>query len=190
MSLTPKQAYVEKKIREGFSSVEVNMWQALCRQCEMEVENSLQHMWTILDIARHNQSDVLDVVKTGMIVSNQKSINQKFMHALLHAVYEENPSQEAPVDFDLTCEEELSASHSGSYEETTEPYDEEADTPGSLKDFVVNDNPTSTQAYDIDDDVDDKKKVRVVPQPKDTPRPKGVKRLLKRKIVDSQAEEE
>lgn len=143
---SPKIAYLEARIRDGFTSEDVRLWQSLCRQCETELGESVQFMWTIMDIARHNKSSVLDVIKTGRLCSDQKAVNEKFMQALFLAVSDDNDLPDEVDDdddvddkpavkvLDLTAEESLS----GSYEETSEKY------------YDSNDNPTSAQAYEID----------------------------------------
>lgn len=120
---TNKTKYLEERIRDGYSSEDVRMWQALCELAKTEVGPSVQHLWTIVDMAKNTHCDVLDIVKTGRMVSEQKNINEKFMRALFMAVASEDEEGEGPFDddaaaekvIDLTCEEELS--DSGSYEE-------------------------------------------------------------------------
>ena len=102
-----KTKYLEDRIRDGYTSEDVRMWQMLCEQAKTEVGASIHHMWTIIDIAKHTHSDVLDVIKCGRTVSEQKNVNEKFIGSLLLAVSEDEPF--------LECDEELSAS--GSYEE-------------------------------------------------------------------------
>jgi len=148
-----KTTYLENSIRKGFTSEDVRMWQALCRQCELEVGDSIKYMFTVLDIAKHNQVGPLDIVKMGRLCSEQKNVNQKFMEALLLAVYSDGEEEEgegpfdddadADVDdkkpvkvLDLTADDDDDLS--GSYEETSEKY------------YDTNDNPTSHQAYEID----------------------------------------
>jgi len=124
VSLTAKQRYTEMKIRQGYSSLDVNLWQALCRQCEMEVGASVAYMARIIELAKHTNADVLDIVSTGRQLSAQKNINDKFMLALDNALSSEDESDEAKHAvkqvLDLTADEELS-SDSASYEETSEP---------------------------------------------------------------------
>jgi len=137
----PKTAYLEARIRDGFTSEDVRLWQALCRQCEMEVGDSVKFMFTILDIAKHNAVGPIDIVKTGRLCSEQKAINQKFMEALLLAVYEgDDEKEDDDVDdkvvkvLDLTADDD---DLSGSYEEEGYgPFDD--------------DRPTSADAYEID----------------------------------------
>lgn len=107
-------------------------------------------------MARHNNCDVLDIVKTGEVCSKQKNINEKFMHGLTNCLNSDSDGEVEVVKpssgvLDLTAEEELT--ESGSYEE------EEGEGP-----FDYDDNPTSADAYEIDgfvvEDHDDDK-----PQP-------------------------
>jgi len=170
MSSVTQTLFMTKMIRAGFEKADVDLWQALLQQAKTNIGDSHTYVFLLLDMARHNKVDVLEIVKTGRVCSNQKTINEKFIDALMNAV---NVDEEVDVGepatgvLDLTCDEELSHSSSGSYEETTEPY---------------NDNPTSAEAYEIDgfvvpdhhsqpadEDVDDK-----VVKPR--------KRLLKRRL--------
>lgn len=132
-----KTKYLEERIRDGYTSEHVRMWQALCEQAKCEVGPSVQHLWTIIDIAKNTHVDVLDVVKMGEQVSEQKNINEKFMRALFLAVSSEDDDDEVgPVEpkvIDLTCDEDLS--ESGSYEEE------------------CGDRPDSATCYLIDDEV-------------------------------------
>lgn len=136
-----KTTYLENRIRDGFTSEDVRLWQSLCRQCEMEVGDSVKYMFTILDIAKHNNVGPLDIVKTGRLCCDQKAVNQKFMEALLLAVYDGDDEDDADTDskkpkvLDLTADEDLS----GSYEE------EEGEGP-----FDYDDTPNSAEAYEID----------------------------------------
>lgn len=135
----PKTTYLENRIRDGFTSDDVRLWQALCRQCEMEMGDSVKYMFTILDIAKHNDVGPLDIVKTGRLCSEQKAINQKFMEALLLAVYDgddEKSDEKVVKVLDLTADDE---DLSGSYEE------EDGEGP-----FDHDDTPTSADAYEID----------------------------------------
>jgi len=135
------------KIREGYEAADVTMWQQLLQQAKTESGDSLRLLFLILDMAKHNECEVLDIVKTGRVCSNSKTIDQKFADALMHCldVNEESELYRGPRDhdveghssvkvLDLTCDDESSGS-SHSYEETSEPYD---------------DNPTSNEAYEID----------------------------------------
>jgi len=164
MSVT-QTLYLTKMIREGFEPADVNLWQSLLQQAKTNIGNSHEYLFLILDMARHNKCDVLEIIKTGRVCSEQKTVNDKFMKALHNAVSsdaeDDGPEPHATITtvrgtqvLDLTCDEELSESGSGSYEETSEQY---------------NDNPTSAEAYEIDgfvvpdhhsqpddDDVDDK----------------------------------
>jgi len=124
---TTKTTYLEARIRDGYTSEDVRMWQALCELCKTEVGPSIGHMWTIIDIAKNTQSTILDVVKMGRTVSEQKNINEQFMRALFLAVtsddegegpFDDDVDDKKPKILDLTCDEELS--DSGSYEEEPE----------------------------------------------------------------------
>jgi len=191
MSLTPKQQYTENKIRAGYSSIDVGIWQALCRQCEMEAGHSIKHMRTILELADHCGGDVLDMISSGRTLSGQKSVNEKFMAALINSMAEVDECAEAPPDIDLTANEELSSS--GSYEETSEPGSGSRLNSAEcyeIDGFVVEDN---------DDDIDraadeivaaassSRRGFEEIGQVKN-----GKKRLIKRKlsIIDEEAEEE
>jgi len=131
-----KTNYLESTIRDGYTSEDVRMWQALCRQCETEVGDSVKYMWTILDIAQHNSCGPIGIISMGRDVCDQKNVNQKFMEALLLAVYE--PDEKEPKVLDLTADDE---DLSGSYEEEEGegPFDDDRD-----------DNPNSKDAYEID----------------------------------------
>jgi len=135
MTSSVKQNYLEARIRDGYSSEDVRMWQALCEQAKTEVGPSVGHLWTIIDIAKNTHCDVLDVVKMGREVSEQKNINEKFMRAIFLAVAsdEDDDDVDAPKVIDLTAHEELS--DSGSYDDAE---------PARL---------TSAACYDIDDDL-------------------------------------
>jgi len=152
MSLTPKQVYTENKIRLGYSSLDVGLWQALCRQAEMEAGNSINNLYRIIDLAKHTESDVLDMISAGRTLSGQKSVNEKFMAALINSMASDDEGVTAGPDVDLTAEEELSSS--GSYEETSEPSSGSRLTSAEcyqIDGFVV--------ADDDDDDVDREDKV-------------------------------
>lgn len=125
---TTKTKYLEDRIRDGYTSEDVRMWQALCEQAKTEVGPSVYHLWTVVDIAKNTHCDVLDVIKMGRVVSEQKNVNEKFMRAVFMSMASQE--EDGPE-----CEEELSSS--GSYEETSERL-------------------TSATCYDIDDDVTDK----------------------------------
>jgi len=155
MTSNPQTVFMTKMIREGYEAADVTMWQSLLQKAKTDFAVH-DFVFLLLDMARHNKVNVLDIVKTGRVCSEQKTINQPFIDAILNAVASDDECESKPRVLDLTCEE---SSLSGSYEETSEPY---------------NDNPTSAEAYEIDgfvvaddDDVDDKPK----------------KRLLKRKLV-------
>jgi len=125
---TTKTKYLEDSIRNGYTSEDVRMWQALCEQAKTEIGPSVYHLWTVIDIAKNTHCDVLDVIKMGRVVSEQKNVNEKFMRAVFMSMASQDDGPE--------CEEELS--DSGSYE-----------TEG-------NERLTSATCYDIDDDVTDK----------------------------------
>jgi len=181
---TTKTSFLEQAIRDGFTSDDVRMWQALCRHCEVNVGNSIHYMFTILDMAKHNKCDPLEIISMGRKCSEQKNVNDKFMESLLLAVQSDEEG-EGPFDddavaekkipkiIDLTCDEELS----GSYEETSDP----PRYPDASQ--MYNDMPNSNEAYEIDgfvvedsegadDDVDDKK------APPKTPKANKLKRRL------------
>lgn len=165
--INSKTAFLEQSIRDGFTSEDVRMWQALCRHCETKVGKSHEYMFTILDIAKHNNVGALDIVKTGRMCSEQKHINERFMECLLRAVMSDDEEEKKVLD--LTADEELS--ESGSYEEEEKDF---------YKDL------TSAEAYEVDgypnvvddeagcdDDTDDKVPVRG-----------SVKRKLKQTVND------
>lgn len=179
MSNNATTLYLTKMIREGFEPADVNMWQALCQQAKTDVGDSRTYMFLLLDMARHNKVDVIEIVKTGRVCSEQKSINEKFMKALHECLTDDVETVEVGESstrvLDLTCDEELSESGSGSYEETSEPHG-----------FDDNENPTSAEAYEIDgfvvpDHHSDPESSGVEVLPPKTPQ-RGVKRLLKRKL--------
>jgi len=164
--------YLTKKIREGFEKADVDMFAALCQQCKTDIGRSREYMFLLLDMARHNDDcDVLEIVKTGRVCSSQNTINDKFIDALIHAVASDEERDTSTKVLDLTADEELSESSSGSYEETSEP-----------QGHYYNDNPTSAEAYEIDGfvvadddaDVDDKPNGLLK-------KSQGVKRKLKRR---------
>lgn len=128
--LSAKTRYLEQKIREEFTSADVALWQGLCRQCETEVGDSVDHMFTILDMAKHNEVTVLDIIKMGRVGSGQKAVNGRFIECLIQEMYGDEKDDAKGV-LDLTADEELS----GSYEETDDKYI---------------DDPNSKEAYEID----------------------------------------
>jgi len=140
-----KTSYLENSIRRGFTSEDVRLWQALCRQCETNIGDSHKCMHFILDVAKHNDVDALDIIKTGRLCSEQKSVNQKFIEALMLAVYD-GDGEDADVDvddkkaaksvLDLTADED-----EGSYEE---------DEGEGTFDYARDDTPNSADAYEID----------------------------------------
>jgi len=178
MSSVTQTVYMTKMIRAGFEAADVNLFQALCQQCKTDIGESRNFMFLLLDMARHNKVDVLEIVKTGRVCSEQRTINEKFIDALLNAVNSDDEQvtvgKSSTGVLDLTADEELSHESSGSYEETSDNF--------------YNDNPTSAEAYEIDgfvvpdhhsqpvdDDDDDKLQAPAGQKHK-------LKRLLKRKL--------
>jgi len=172
MSSVTQTVYMTKMIREGYEAADVNLWQALLQQAKTDIGDSHEYVFLLLDMARHNKVGVLEIVKTGRVCSNEKAINQKFMHALFHAVASDDEvlvqeskhsktTKQGTKVLDLTCDDE-SLSSSPSYEEE------------------YNDNPTSAEAYEIDGFVVEDH----VSEPNDDADVdnKPRKRLLKRKI--------
>lgn len=170
---TPKQLYLERMIRGGYTAADVNMWTGLLRSAEIEETLSVTHLHALLDLANHLKCSHLDLIKMGRdMLPKAKKIDDEFLKAIWsmldHDAYEEYKEEHVPgyVDedvvkinkkpggngdsgtvnkpakpivkvLDLTCDDEsLSSSHS--YEEESNEY---------------NSNPTSAEAYDIDDDV-------------------------------------
>jgi len=135
-----KTSFLEANIRKGFTSEDVRLWQALCRQCETDVADSHKWMHFILDMAKHNAEPALQIIHTGRELSGQKAVNQKFIEALVLAVCSDNDDDEddkaAANILDLTADEDL---ESGSYEEEEKGFYDDID-----------DNPTSADAYEID----------------------------------------
>lgn len=137
-----KTTYLEHSIRNGFTSEDVRLWQALCRQCETAVGDSRKFMHFILDLAKHNEVDPLEIIKTGRLCSGQKAVNQRFIEALTLAVYEDDDGADDDIDdkaaiksvLDLTADDDDSAS-----------YETEGEGP-----FDRDDNPNSADAYEID----------------------------------------
>lgn len=164
MSSVTQTVYLTKMIREGFEKADVDMWQALCQQCKTDIGKSHEYMFLLLDMARHNNCSVLDIVKTGRVTSEQRSINDKFIDAVFSAVASDDEGVASTKVLDLTAEDE-----SGSYEETDEKY---------------LDAPTSNEAYEIDgfvvEDHDS--------EPEVTEKKAGVKRKLKQTVPDSDEE--
>jgi len=159
MTSNPQTIFMTKMIREGYEAADVTMWQSLLQKAKTDFACH-EFVFLLLDMARHNKVNVLDIVKTGRVCSEQKTINQPFIDAILNAVASDDEGESKPRVLDLTCDE---SSLSGSYEEEEKGFYDDID-----------DNPTSAEAYEIDgfvvaddDDVDDKPK----------------KRLLKRKLV-------
>lgn len=148
MSSSVQTLYMTKQIRDGFEALDVQMWQSLCQQAKTEIGDSVEHLFLIIDMARHNECGVLDIIKTGRVCSGQKAVNEKFIEGLMSSLADGDEvatSHASTRVLDLTCEE--SDADSGSYEETSQEY---------------NANPTSAEAYEIDgfvvadDDADDK----------------------------------
>jgi len=137
--MTSLWQYTTRMIREGFEKHHVDMWHALCQQAKTDVGKSREYLFILLDMARHNDCDVLDIIKTGEVCSKQKNINEKFMSGLTHCLVSDDEVEIIKPGtgvLDLTAEEELA--ESGSYEEEGEgPFDHD-------------DNPTSADAYEID----------------------------------------
>lgn len=131
--------YTTRMIRLGFEKQDVDMFGALCNQVKLDIGSSRTYMFLLLDMARHNDVDVLEIIKMGRVCSEQKNVNEKFMEAVFLAVSSNADAAEEgdakPGVLDLTADEE-----SGSYEE------EEGEGPFDNAD----DNPTSADAYEID----------------------------------------
>jgi len=175
MTSVTANLYLSKMIRAGFEKEDVDMFTALCQQCKTDIGKSREYMFLLLDMARHNKCDVMEIVKTGRVCSGQKAVNQAFVDAVLSCMASDDECDEAAEILDLTGEEE-----SGSYEETSEH----------------NDKPTSAEAYDIDDDIVDK--------PGEVPRaikggptfqvgvnyPKSLARSKRLRVIDDEADEE
>jgi len=157
--------YLTKMIREGFEKADVDMWQALCQQCKTDIGNSHEYMYLLLDMARHNDCSVLDIVKSGRVCSQQRNINEKFIDALLKSVASDDERESGTKVLDLTAEEELS----GSYEETDSKYidDPNSNEAYEIDGFVVEDHDSEAEA-----DTSNKKK--------------GLKRKLKQTALDSE----
>ena len=144
-----KTSFLEDSIRKGFTSEDVRLWQALCRQCETDIGDSHKFMHFILDMATHNGESALQIIHTGRELSKQKAVNQEFINALVLAVcsddeacYEDAEAatreedaiqRDAQKVLDLTAEES-----SGSYETTGEDH------------FYQDCTPNSADAYEID----------------------------------------
>jgi len=130
MSSPHQYAYLTKMIRAGYEKADVDMFAALCQQAKTDIGESREYLFLLLDMSRHNDCDVMDVVKTGRTCSGQKNINAAFMEAVFNAVASDDEHSEPSTKvLDLTCEESLE--ESGSYEEEPE-------------------HPTSAEAYAID----------------------------------------
>lgn len=145
--MTSKTEYLEKRIRDGFTTEDVRLWQGLCRAVELELAESTTHMYAILDLAKHNGCGPLDMVKTGRMLSNEKAINEKFMAALFLSVVSDNEGDDEAADEEQDEPKkiiDLTADESGSYEETSEP-----NTRLEPSQYY-NDCPTSAEAYEID----------------------------------------
>jgi len=141
-----KTSFLEASIRKGFTSEDVRLWQALCRQCETDVADSHKWMHFILDMAKHNSEPALQIIHTGRELSGEKAINQKFIQALILAVCSDDEDEDdkaAAKVLDLTADEELS--ESGSYEETSKGFYDDIE---EAYDYI--DNPSSADAYEID----------------------------------------
>lgn len=139
--MTSTWKYTTDMIRKGFEKHHVDMWQSLCQQAKTDHGKSREFLFIILDMARHNNCDVLDVVKTGEVCSKQKVIDEKFMYGLTNMVNHDSDDEVEIVKsrsgvLDLTAEEELTDSGSYEEEEGYGPFDD--------------DRPTSADAYEID----------------------------------------
>jgi len=139
--MTSTWKYTTDMIRQGFEKHHIDMWQSLCQQAKTDHGKSREFLFIILDMARHNECDVLDIVKTGEVCSKQKAIDEKFMHGLTNMLNDNSDDEVEIVNsrsgvLDLTAEEEFA--ESGSYEED--------DGYGPFDD----DRPTSAEAYEID----------------------------------------
>jgi len=137
MTSPSQYVYLTKMIRAGYEKTDVDMFAALCQQCKTDIGESREYMYLLLDMARHNECDVMDIVKSGRVSSGQRNINDKFMTAVFDFVASDDDGVDTSTKvLDLTCAESVDSS-SGSYEETSSRL-------------------TSAEAYDIDDDVEDK----------------------------------
>jgi len=167
MTSVTANAYLAKSIRAGYEKEDVDMFAALCQQCKTDIGESRTFMFLLLDMARHNGVDVLDIVKTGRVCSGQKSINEAFMFAIDNAVASDDERESSTKVLDLTADEELSHSSSGSYEETSEPG---CQRPSSRDAYLIDD-------WCVEEPVEDADAVdhREIVKPK--------KRLLKRKLT-------
>jgi len=170
MSSATANLYLSKSIRAGFEKEDVDMFAALCQQCKTDIGDSRDYMFYVLDMARHNKCDVLEIIKTGRVCSGQSRINEKFIDALLHAVHSDDERDAGAQVLDLTADEELSHSSSGSYEETSEPGESR---PSSRDAYLIDDWCVADIVAEDKDDDDDHNKA--APAPK--------KRLLKRKVT-------
>lgn len=140
MSSNQQVLYTTEKIRAGYEAADVTLWQSLLQQAKTEQGDSIKHLFLILDMARHNECDVLDIVKTGRVCSGYKTIDDKFMFVLTNCMNDVTEEEVTVIHgstkvLDLTCDESSVSSSSHSYEETSEQY---------------NANPTSGEAYEID----------------------------------------
>jgi len=162
---TAKAAYTEKKIREGYSTQDVQLWHGLLRDAETEIGSAQAYLFAVMELALHNDVQPLDMIKTGRLLSGQKKVNDKFMCALHDMVDEDNNWIGEPIQapggngdsgtvnkdikpkatkvkglstgvLDLTADDNDESS-SGSYEETDGYYEYDAD-------------PNSAEAYEID----------------------------------------
>ena len=186
--VSAKTKYLEKKIREEYTSADVALWQGLCRQCETEMGDSVEHMFVILDMAKHLEVQPLDIIKMGRVGSGQKAVNGRFMECLIKEMYgdEEDNLEDAVKTvteygdathsvkkvLDLTADEELS----GSYEETDEKYidDPNSNEAYEIDGFVVPDTP---DAYEYSQhEPHSPNHVAEKPSTKPLPRVSGIKR--------------
>jgi len=83
----------------------------LAQQAKIDIGESREYLFLLLDMSRHNDCGVIDNVKTGRTCSAQKNINAAFMEAVLNAVAsDDDDSDPSTTILDLTCEESLEAS--------------------------------------------------------------------------------
>jgi len=99
--MTTKTAYTEKKIREGYSAIDVTMWQNLLRAAETEIGDSVKQVHAIIDLSMHNECDVLDIIKSGRIATGEKKVTEKFMRGLYDMLnVDDAPEQDQCPDDD------------------------------------------------------------------------------------------
>jgi len=98
--MTTKTAYTEKKIREGYSAIDITMWQNLLRAAETELGNSVKQIHAIIDLSVHNDVNVLDIIKSGRIATGEKKVTEKFMRGLYDMLEDAPEQDECPDDDD------------------------------------------------------------------------------------------